>query len=134
MAPTANRLDRGAEGTSERRTGPTLSVTADDFVLLDANGDPVENHSSLAERTRDDWYAIPELATAYDTIQSEYRRGPGEDFDSAVATFRSTTITCNHLVLDDAMTLVDRIDDQLRKISPPRPRTRATARSPTCPH
>ncbi|MFL6125648.1 hypothetical protein [Actinophytocola sp.] len=80
----------------------------------------------IAERNRDDWYAIPELATAYETIQSEYRRGPGEDFDSAVAAFRSTAITCNDLLLDDAMTLVDRVDDQLRRIGPPRPRTRTT--------
>jgi hypothetical protein len=125
---------------ASRADGPAqpLSVTDDDFVLLDANGDPVENHSYLvmevvAERNRDDWYIIPELAAAYETIRSEYRRGPGEDFDVAVATFRSTALTCNDLLLDDAMTLVERVGAQLHQIGPPRPRTRTTGEAPDLP-
>ena len=116
-----------------RNGGPAqpLSVASDDFVLLDAHGKPVTEYSYLvmevtAEQNRDDWYTIPELATAYETIQSEYRRGQSEDFDAAVATFRRIALTCNDLLLDDAVTLVERVDAQLCRIGPPRPRTRTT--------
>jgi hypothetical protein len=114
-----------------RDDGPKrpLSVSADDFVLLDADGRAVEDHSYLvlevvADRRRDDWPTIPELASAYETVQSEYRRGPGKDFDRAVAAFRSTALTCNDLLPDDAWELVEQVEARLRRIGPPRPRVR----------
>jgi hypothetical protein len=123
-----------------REEGPTrpLSVAEDDFVLLDADGKPVLDYSYLvmevvAERSRDDWFAIPELATAYGTIQSEYRRGPGEDFDAAVAAFRSSAMTCGDLLLDDALALVEQVDARLRQVGPPRPRTRDSNGAPDLP-
>jgi hypothetical protein len=123
-----------------RNDGPTgpLSIADNDFVLLDTNGKAVEDHSYLvmevvADRQRDDWHTIPELASAYETIQLEYRRGPSEDFDTAVATFRSTALTCNDLLLDDALTLVEKVESRLRRIGPPRPRTRSSSDSPSLP-
>jgi hypothetical protein len=123
-----------------RDGGPArpLSVADGDFVLLDADGKPVEEHSYIvmevvAERHRDDWQTIPELATAYETIRSEYRRGPGEAFDTAVAVFRSTALTCNDLLPDDSLTLVERIESWLRQIGPPRPRTRGEGGGPELP-
>jgi hypothetical protein len=89
----------------------------------------VEDYSYLvmevvAESRRDDWPTIPELADAYATIQPEYRRGPGDDFDRAVAAFRSTALTCNDLLPDDALALVEQVEARLRKLGPPRPRVR----------
>lgn len=123
-----------------RDSGPArpLAVADGDFVLLDADGKPVENHSYIvmevvAERHRHDWHTIPELAIAYETIRSEYRRGPGENFDTAVAAFRNTTLTCNDLLSDDALTLVERIESWLHRIGPPRPRTRSDGAGPELP-
>jgi hypothetical protein len=123
-----------------RDSGPDrpLSVAADDFVLLDADHKPVDDHSYLvmelvAEQQRDDWYTTPELAAAYETIRSEYRRGRSEDFTSAVAAFRNTALTCNDLLPDDALALVERVESHLRKIGAPQPHTRNGGTAPQLP-
>jgi tetratricopeptide (TPR) repeat protein len=152
--PTAIRTGPGCSETSPTSAGPATNTGGTRLTWtrrwtragrapacrapLPGTGDQLENHSYLvmevvAERNRDDWYTIPELATAYETIRSEYRRGPGDDFDAAVATFRSTALTCNDLLLDDAMTFVERVNAQPDQIGPPRPRTRTTGEAPDLP-
>jgi hypothetical protein len=103
-----------------------FSIDARDGRLLDADDDAVTDFPYLVldvstSPTRDDWSAIPELTTAYGEVQREYRNGDVERTEQAMTAFRRIALTCRDLLFDDALLLVEKLDQRYEQMGPPTP-------------
>lgn len=112
-----------------------LRLDPNDFRLLDGGGAPLGEHPYLvlevrAETERADWFMIPELKSAYDGIQDEYRTGSATATEHAIAAFERIAKTCDDLLFDDGKRLVEKLKEKYLETGPPRParRGRGTAR------
>lgn len=99
-----------------------LRVDPADFRLLSAKG-PVTEYPYIvleirADARRDDWFKIPELATASQRIQREYRDGRPAAVADALVMFKRIALTCNDLIDDDARNLVQKLHDKYAQIGP----------------
>ena len=93
-------------------------------LVDDATGVKIENFPYLVFRIdatsqRDDWYQIPELKSAYASLQDVIRKGQNTQVDDAFAVFRRIALTCPDLLLADAGRLVKKINDEVAAIVGP---------------
>lgn len=106
-----------------------LRVDARDGRLLDRRGTAVTDFPYMVlevstSTARTDWTTIPELATANQALQREYRNGDAERAAQAMTVLRRIALTCKDLLFDDALALVERLDRRYAEIGPPTPPVR----------
>ncbi|MGW3347090.1 hypothetical protein ACWDA3_27615 [Nonomuraea rubra] len=106
---------------AEERGGREYTVDAVDGRLLDAAGQPVTDRAYLvlrvtAEPRRDDWARIPEIAELYGQLRAEFRRGHRNSLSEAMIAFKRVTLTCDDLLFDDALRVVEAVEIRFRAL------------------
>jgi hypothetical protein len=148
--PKQATLEVGLSMTQERpRQGYLVVIRApkEDIDLKDVRVDPADFRLSrngqplgpypymvfeLRSNTqRSDWAKIPELAAAYQEVQSEYRAGRADRVQEALLLFHHTALTCNDLLPDDAQKLSAKVEAAYREVGPPTPVRRGSPGSST---
>lgn len=116
---------------SKLRVG-SLRLDPSDFRLLDDAG-VIEEYPYLvvevaADKQRADWSSIPDLSAAYRSVQAEYRGGRQKGVEEALTVFQRIAYTCNDLVEDDALRLVENVRRKYAQMGPAvRSETRGSA-------
>jgi hypothetical protein len=111
-----------------------LTVSSD-YRLLGKDGRAITDSPYVlvaieASPQRDDWFQIPELAGAYETLQEDVSRGRLEVVKESLAVFKRATLTCSDLLVADAVRLVEKVVaeiDQVLRL------TQTAGESPTLP-
>lgn len=66
-----------------------------------------------ASPTRDDWFLVPDLATAYGVLREDVAKGRLETVRESLAMFKRTTLTSPDLLAHDAVRLVEKVGAEI---------------------
>lgn len=122
------RADKGMVDTAKLRID-------DHYHLVDdASGDPISEYPYLVFRAevskqRDDWFLIPDLASAHRSLRKEVKDGVLEKINEAFAVFRRTAMACPDLLLVDAKRIVAEVEADVRAAVGPRPTAKVAGAS-----
>jgi hypothetical protein len=98
-----------------------LHVDPNDYRLLGADQKPLADYPYMvlqitASPIRDDWFMIPELATAYHTLQADVREGSYQDAKDSLTVFRRVVMTSDDLLFADAQKLVQTVEAEVTAV------------------
>jgi hypothetical protein len=95
-------------------------LTANGLVRDDGQvvREPHISFSLRVARERADWYEIPSLKAAHETVREAVRSGRLDRAKEAVAVFRLTALTSEDLLLTDARRLCDKLETLVREALP----------------
>lgn len=105
------RAPKGAIDISKLRIGPDYRVTSTTGQSLEPY--PYLVFSIEASDTRDDWYSIPELVSAYQELNAAVRSADSGRVKAALAVFRRAALTCPDLLARDAHNIVSKVEQQV---------------------
>jgi hypothetical protein len=100
------------------------------YRLVDKNGKnmgdyPYIVYSIEASSERENWYQIPEISKAFNSVNEAVRKGDEEKIDEAFGYYTRLVLTSPDLIDADAEKMVQKMDEKIKKIKGlPKRRTR----------
>jgi hypothetical protein len=109
---------RAPKGTVDVQS---LTLDANDFRVLGAAGQPVADFPYLvfqieAEGKRDDWFNIPDILKAHQSLNDDVRSSRYKAARESLAVFRRTVLTCDDLIFAHAEKLYAAVEAETNKI------------------
>jgi hypothetical protein len=101
-----------------------LRVDNDQKLVEDQTGRPFSEYpyvvfSIESSRERENWFEIPEIATAHNQLREVARSGNADRVKESFTLFRLTTLSSPDLLLADARSLVQKVQDEIDAIYQP---------------
>lgn len=103
-------------------------------LVDDSSGAPISDYPYLVFRVevskqRDDWFQIPDLASAHRSLRNEIKGGVLTKINEAFAVFRRAAMACPDLLLDDAKRLVEKVEADVKTAVGPTPTAKVAGAS-----
>jgi hypothetical protein len=97
-----------------------LRVQDEDYALFDATGCPLDRHPYMVisievSQQREDWFSVPELASAYKELQKDVEEGRVKATKNSQAVFNRIALTSPDLLQEDAKRIVEEVDKFLKE-------------------
>lgn len=96
-----------------------LSVSGQDFVLLDKNNVPVKEpyliYRISAAKSREDWFLIPEIQKKYKNLQDKIAGRKKDEIRTALEDFMLTVQFSPDLLAPDAETIAEKVKEKTER-------------------
>jgi hypothetical protein len=98
-----------------------LVIDKADFRLVDKEGNSVEDYPYMvfeisSAKTRDDWFNIPDVSTAYNKLQAEVQKGNYNDASDALKVFKRVVLTSPDLLPKDGKAIYSQVETDTNEI------------------
>jgi hypothetical protein len=109
-----------AADKSKIQTG-NLYIDPEDYKLCDDNCKPIQDHSYMvfsisSTDKKYDWFDIPELASTYETLRDDVRKGDTNAAAESLRFFKRTVLTSNDLLPNDAKEIATTVEKEINDI------------------